>query len=166
MIETMRTVFRLIERNLPTRSLLNSLLDKADMHTLRQHTCGVGHNYLVIDQHGGVAKCQADIQRTLTTINDDDPLQTVRADQKGVMGLPVDEKEGCRDCEWRYWCAGGCPQLTYRATGRYDIKSPNCAIYKALFPDVLRLEALRLLNYQSPLSFVENNNAFKILLFS
>jgi uncharacterized protein len=153
MIETMRAVFHLIEQNLPRRSLLNSLLDKANMQEQRHHTCGVGHNYLVIDQHGGVAKCQADIQHTLTTINDDDPLQAIRDDQNGVMGLPVDEKEGCRNCEWRYWCTGGCPLLTYRATGRYDIKSPNCSIYKALFPDVLRLEALRLLTYQAPLSF-------------
>ncbi len=157
MIEAMRAAFHLIEQNLPTRSLVNSLLDKASMQGLRHHTCGVGHNYLVIDQHGGIAKCQADIQHTLTTINDDDPLQAIRDDKNGVMGLPVDEKEGCRNCEWRYWCTGGCPLLTYHATGRYDIKSPNCAIYKALFPDILRLEALRLLAYQTPLSFEENN---------
>ena len=166
MINTMRSVFHLIEQNLPARSLLNSLLDKANMQALRHHTCGVGQNYLVIDQHGGVAKCQADIQRTVTTIDHDDPLQAIRVDQKGVMGLPVHEKEGCRDCEWRYWCTGGCPLLTYRATGRYDIKSPNCAIYKALFPDVLRLEALRLLIYHAPLSFEERNAVCQSLSFS
>jgi hypothetical protein len=38
---------------------------------------------------------------------------------------------------------------TYRATGRYDVKSPNCNIYKALFPEALRLEGLRLLKYQN-----------------
>jgi uncharacterized protein len=42
--------------------------------------------------------------------------------------------------------------LTHRITGRYDIKSPNCAIYKALFPEALRLEALRLLKYESPVT--------------
>jgi uncharacterized protein len=136
------------------------------MQTLRQHTCGVGHNYLVIDQYGGVAKCQADIRHTLTTIHDDDPLQAVRDDQSGVMGLSVNDKEGCRDCEWRYWCTGGCPLLTYRATGRYDIKSPNCSIYKALFPGVLRLEALRLLTYQSPSIFEENTIALQTLSLS
>ena len=60
----------------------------------------------------------------------------------------VDEKEGCRDCQWRYWCTGGCPLQTFRATGRYDLKSPNCSIYQAIFPEVLRLEGLRLLKYQ------------------
>ncbi|MCS6937773.1 MAG: SPASM domain-containing protein [Roseiflexus sp.] len=61
--------------------------------------------------------------------------------------MPVDEKEGCRTCTWRYWCAGGCPALTYRVTGRYDVKSPNCRIYQALFPEALRLEGMRVLRY-------------------
>jgi uncharacterized protein len=152
MITSMRTVFAHISRNLPKYSLMDSLLDKADFTSTHQHTCGVGRNYLVIDQRGGVAKCQADIKHTVTTIERDDPLQAVRDDLRGIQSLSVDEKEGCRTCEWRYWCTGGCPLLTYRATGRYDVKSPNCNIYKALFPEVLRLEALRLLKYVSPVS--------------
>ena len=106
---------------------------------------------MVIDQFGGVAKCHADIKHTTTTIDVADPLEVIQLDSKGVQGLPVEQKEGCRTCEWRYWCTGGCPLLTYRVTGRYDVKSPNCNIYKALFPDVLRLEAMRLLKYQSPI---------------
>ena len=150
MIDGMRSVFTLIERNLPRRSLLGSLIDKADLQHPHQRTCGVGHNYLVIDQRGGIAKCHADIKRTLTTIATDDPLLVIRNDRQGVQGHTVNEKEGCRSCSWRYWCTGGCPLLTYRATGRSDIKSPNCNIYKALFPEVLRLEALRLLQYVPP----------------
>ncbi|MCD6289306.1 MAG: hypothetical protein J7M34_02290 [Anaerolineae bacterium] len=38
--------------------------------------------------------------------------------------------------------------VTYRVTGRYDVKSPYCNIYRALFPEVLRLEALHLLKYR------------------
>lgn len=37
-------------------------------------------------------------------------------------------------------------KVAYRATGRYDRKSPNCNIYKAIFPEVLRLEGLRLIS--------------------
>jgi len=44
--------------------------------------------------------------------------------------------------------------LTYRMTGRYDIQSPNCHIYQELFPDVLRLKALRLLTYTTPIILV------------
>jgi len=127
------------------------------MNAPHRYTCGVGHAYFVIDQNGGVAKCQADITRRVTTIDVDDPLQMVRDDQIGVQGYSVDDKEGCKVCEWRYWCTGGCPLLTYKATGRYDVKSPNCNIYKALFPEVLRLEAARLLRYELPITLGENS---------
>ena len=150
MIDAMRSVFALIERKLPQRSLLGSLIDKADLRYTHQSTCGVGDSYLVIDQRGGVAKCHADIKRTITTIAVDDPIQIIRDDRQGVQASSIDEKEGCRSCSWRHWCTGGCPLLTYRSTGRSDVKSPNCNIYKALFPHVLHLEALRLLKYVQP----------------
>jgi uncharacterized protein len=76
----------------------------------------------------------------------------IRNDSTGVRNLPVEEKEGCQSCLWRYWCTGGCPTLTYQVTGRYDVKSPNCNIYQALFPAALHLEAQRLLTYEAPFS--------------
>jgi uncharacterized protein len=152
MITGMRDAFAVIERQLPRRRLLGSLLDKASLQTPHHRTCGVGQNYMVIDQDGKIAKCHADITHTVATIDADDPLQLVRNDKKGVQGYSVEQKEGCRSCTWRHWCTGGCPLLTYRMTGRYDIKSPNCSIYQALFPDVLRLEGLRLLAYATPIS--------------
>jgi uncharacterized protein len=151
MINGMRAAFAAIEQRLPRRSVFRSLIDKANIQTPHQHTCGAGQSYLVIDQLGGIAKCPAAITRTVTTIDADNPLRLIREDRRGLQAVTVDEKEGCRTCEWRYWCAGGCPLLTYRLTGRNDIKSPNCAIYKALFPDALRLEALRLLKYEAPI---------------
>jgi uncharacterized protein len=150
MIVTMHNVFALIERQLPKQSLLSALIDKVDLSHFHEHTCGVGRNYLVIDQHGGVAKCQADIQHPITTITADDPLQMLKQDAAGIQNLAVEEKQGCQQCTWRHWCAGGCPLLTYRITGRYDVKSPNCGIYQALIPEALRLEALRLLSYEEP----------------
>ena len=146
-IAAMQAAFAVIEANLPPHSLLGALVDRARLDTMHNRTCGVGQSYLVIDQNGGIAKCHMEIEQTVTDIQAADPLQLIRLDQVGIQNLPAEEKEGCRDCEWQYWCAGGCPALTYRATGRFDIKSPNCRIYKALFPEVLRLEGLRLLKY-------------------
>jgi uncharacterized protein len=150
MITKMLEVFSYIEHHLPKRCLISSLIDKANLTSPHHHTCGVGRNYLVIDQNGQIAKCHANITQTITTIDADDPLQVIRDDTRGIQGLPVEEKEGCRTCQWRHWCAGGCPLITYRVTGRNDIKSPNCNIYKALFPEALHLEALRLLKYAPP----------------
>jgi uncharacterized protein len=150
LIKNIKEAFHIIEQNLPSYSLLGALADRARLDALHDRPCGVGDSYFVVNQNGGIAKCHMEIEKTITDIYAEDPLSLIRADQLGIMNHPVDEKEGCRDCEWRYWCSGGCPALTYRATGRYDIKSPNCNIYKALFPDVLRLEGLRLLKFGTP----------------
>ncbi|MBI5933482.1 MAG: radical SAM protein [Chloroflexi bacterium] len=144
----MLAAFKVIEDNLPRRPFLGGMIDRANLSASHTHTCGVGQNYLVFDQHGQVAKCQMQIRKPITDVHVADPLAVIRSDQSGIQNMSVEEKEGCKSCEWKYWCAGGCPLATHRATGRYDIKSPNCNIYKALFPEALRLEGLRLLKYQ------------------
>jgi len=94
---------------------------------------------------GDWKKGQMQMGEPLTDLHVEDPLTIIREDKLGLQNLTVDEKEGCRDCPWKHYCAGGCPLETYRATGRYDVKSPNCAIYRAIFPEVLRVEGLRLI---------------------
>jgi uncharacterized protein len=147
-INGMLAAFKVIEDNLPRRPFLGGIIDRANLSVSHTHTCGVGQNYLVFDQNGQVAKCQMHIRKPITDVHVADPLAVIRADQIGIQNISVEEKEGCKTCEWKHWCAGGCPLATYRATGRYDVKSPNCNIYKALFPEALRLEGLRLLKYQ------------------
>ena len=147
LIEGMRAAFQVVEANLPRRSLRAALLDRTNLAVPHTHTCSVGSNYMVIDPQGRIGQCQMQMQQSSTSVEAHDPLAFIRANLSGIQNVPVDEKEGCRNCEWRYWCTGGCPLQTFRATGRYDVQSPNCSIYKALFPDVLRLEGLRLLRY-------------------
>lgn len=145
LIAAMFRVFDVIEANLPDHSLLGTLVDRSQFDQPHNKTCGVGESYLVVDHHGHIAKCHMEIEKPITDVYADDPLAFVRADQIGIQNVSVEEKEGCRDCEWKYWCTGGCPLLTYRATGRYDVKSPYCRVYKAIYPRLLRLEGLRLL---------------------
>ena len=152
MIDGIEKAFNVIEQNLPRRILCGSLLDRGNLIAPHDHVCGVGKNYLVVDSNGGIAKCHMTINQPITNINAEDPLAIICNDPNGVQNLSVNEKEGCRDCDWRYWCAGGCPLATFRATGRYDTKSPNCNIYKKLFPMVLRLEGLRILKYGTAIS--------------
>lgn len=147
MIEALLDAFAVIEDQLPSWSVLGSVLDRGQLLQPRQRPCGVGQDYVVIDHRGKVAKCHMEIERTLGDVFRDDPLRLVQRDTSAVLNLLVDDKEGCRDCTWRYWCSGGCPAATFRATGRSDIKSPNCGIYKAIYPQALRLEGLRLLKY-------------------
>ena len=147
MISGLLAAFTVIRERLPSWSVLGSILDRGQLLEPRQRPCGVGQDYVVVDHEGKVAKCHMEIERTLGDVFHDDPLQLVQQDTRTTLNLLVDEKEGCRDCAWRYWCSGGCPVATFRATGRYDVKSPNCSIYKAIYPEALRLEGLRLLKY-------------------
>lgn len=144
-IYSIKEAFSVIETKLPDFSLLGMLVDRSSFNKAHEKTCGVGESYMVVDHKGHVAKCHMEIEKPVTDVYVDDPLAFIRADNLGIQNASVDEKEGCRDCEWKYWCTGGCPLLTYKATSRYDVKSPYCKIYKAIYPDLLRLEGLRLM---------------------
>jgi uncharacterized protein len=149
-IDAMLGAFDVIGERLPRWSVLGAVLDRGQLLERRQRSCGVGQDYVVIDQRGGVAKCHMEIERTLGDVFTSDPLRLVRTDRSSALNLAVEEKEGCKSCAWRYSCSGGCTIATFRATGRYDIKSPNCNIYRAIYPAALKLEGLRLLKYATP----------------
>jgi uncharacterized protein len=141
-IAGMRAIYALLEARLPTRPFLSGLLDRVQGEA-HGHTCGVGQSYVVITHEGAVAQCQMHLAEARPVGGDDDVLALVAS---GAIHNPhVDEKEGCRECHWRYRCTGGCPLVTLRATGRTDVRSPNCTIYRTLLPEALRLEGLRVL---------------------
>lgn len=143
LITNVRAAFGVIEKNLPRYNLIAGLLDRADFSSPHYHPCGAGRNYLVIDQHGRIAPCQMEITRTVTDIHQPDPLAIVRHATAWFYNPPVSEKEDCRACQWRFECAGGCPLLST------STRSPYCSVYQALFPELLRLEGMRLLKWQS-----------------
>lgn len=147
MITGMLETFKVIEADIPSRSLLNSLVDRGNLAASHTKTCGVGDNYMVFNHKGQVSKCQMDMQNPISSVQEHDPLIALQRDKSSIQNISVEEKEGCKSCEWKYWCTGGCPLVTYRATGRYDVQSPNCNIYKAIFPEVMRLEGLRILKF-------------------
>lgn len=147
-IDGMKKAYTVIENRLPEKSLLASIVDRANLSSPHQMTCGVGNNYLVFDCNGQVGKCQMLMKNFITNLTVADPLGEIQKDKQGIQNLSVEEKESCKTCEWKYWCTGGCSLNTFRATGRYDVKSPNCHIYKALYPEAMRLEGLRLLKYE------------------
>lgn len=148
-LDALIPTIEIIEEYLPQTSLLDGLMDRANLHKAHSRTCGVGENYLVINHHGGISKCQMQVHQPIGQLNEHDPIMLVRSDKKGICNDLVDNKLECNSCTWRYWCSGGCPLQTYIATGKYNVKSPNCDIYMAIFPKMLRLEGLRLLKYGS-----------------
>ena len=141
-IDGMLAAYGVFEEYLPERPFLSGLLDRVQAQA-HSHTCGVRHSYVVISHEGRPVQCQMHLERPTA---DSMPLDLLSAVVSGpILNLAVDEKEGCRDCAFRHQCAGGCPLETFRATGRWDVRSPNCNLYRALLPRVWRLEGLRLM---------------------
>ncbi len=120
------------------------LLDRCDFGFPHRYPCGAGHAYLVVGPEGTVARCHMEMERVVGTVWGEDPLAAVR-EEDGFRNPPVEEKERCRECIWRYTCAGGCPLLAQRRWGTPLAPSPYCAVYRAIFPELLRLEGLRLI---------------------
>lgn len=138
----MLAAYDAIESDLPTWPFSGGLLDRVSTEA-RTHACGVGQNYLVITHTGALSQCPMHLSQPVVDNLHGDLLATAAAGP--LLNLPVEQKTGCRDCSFRYRCAGGCPLETFRATGRWDVQSPNCGLYRALLPAVLRLEGLRLM---------------------
>jgi uncharacterized protein len=149
MIAGLRAAYAVIEEMLPPWSVLGSVLDRGQLLQPRKRACGVGDDYVVVDQRGRIAKCHMEIDATLGDVRTVDPVRAIRDDRTGILNLLVDDKEGCRDCTWRNWCAGGCSVATFRATNRFDVRSPNCNIYKTIYPEAVALEGRRIVKYAS-----------------
>ncbi len=126
------------------QSAICNLLDRCDFGFPHRHPCGAGHAYLVVGPEGRVARCHMEMERAVGTIWEEDPLAAVRAED-GFRNPPVEEKDECRECPWRYVCAGGCPLIAQWHRGTPLAPSPYCAVYRAVLPELLRLEGLRIL---------------------
>jgi len=143
-VSDLEGAFKQIALRLPNRSLLKSLADRANLAVPHNKTCGVGQNYFAISTDGEIAKCQMALNENVSTIHAQDPIEDIRQDMVGIQNLPVDQKSGCSECRWKYWCGGGCPLAAFQAYGRYDTRSPYCEIYKRIFPKILFLEGIRI----------------------
>ncbi len=144
--EQVRAVFHRIGNHFPLSTSLTGIVDRANLAARRETTCGVGINYVVVGCDGQLSRCHMAQKERCGTVFSPDPLACVRQHEQGVTNPPVQEKEQCARCAWRYACTGGCPLSAYRAAGSYTAPSPYCRIYQQLLPDLLLLEARRLID--------------------
>lgn len=138
----LREALQVIEANLPDYNFLEGLIDRSNFGAAHQHVCGAGRNYLSIDTDGSVLPCHMLTGYNLPGI----PLQMLESPRFDDFANPsIDHRNGCNTCEWRYWCAGGCPIHAKNVTGSSNVSSPYCSVYKAIYPELVRLQALQLL---------------------
>lgn len=141
--QALEPVFDLLEAHQPLPFSPLALLDRVDLHVPHDRACGAGLNYLAVDVTGRTAACHMALGQADTSLFAPGVLTRLQHSPH-VRNLPVDRRHECAQCPWRFWCAGGCPLHTFRLTGRWDLRSPYCTVYKAFLPRLLLLEAQRL----------------------
>lgn len=150
LVSYLKKAYKIIFDNPPRYSMMNGLLDRVSFKRPHLYTCGMGYNYLVIRHDGSLISCQMTQDKPIGSIKDDDLIETMlKGNFIRPKGLTVEGKTSCKTCQWRYICCGGCPLLTYDQKGKYNTSSPYCLVYKSLIPEVLKIEASRLIKYGS-----------------
>jgi radical SAM protein with 4Fe4S-binding SPASM domain len=142
LVECLLQVFELI-RLCPAYPLpLTGILDRTRVDIPHDRPCSAGRDYLAIGTAGQVSACQMLLAEPWADLADVDPLTAVRRCGERLFNS-VAEGSDCRACPWRTACGGGCPLLRDTA-----LHSQYCQAYRLLLPQVVRLEASRLIATQ------------------
>ena len=148
-IKYFKLALKEIYNNPPKYTLLHGLLDMVRLDHPHIYPCRAGRNYLVVRHDGKIASCPVSIDRTIGSVEDKLPLtDSIR---KGSFLEPktrsIEDIKACKDCFWRFACCGGCPLTTFQYKNSYNVNSPLCKVFKTLIPELLRIEAKRLITY-------------------
>jgi len=158
LIKYLKKSFRIIYNYPFQNKIIPTILDYISFKKPHLSKCSIGHGFLVINHKGKLASCPSTIDQPIGSIEDDDIIETTRKSYLVSKNrLSVEKITSCKNCQWIYTCCGGCSLLTFRYKGRYDANSPYCKVYKALIPEVLRLEAKRLIKYGMQIYNNKNN---------
>lgn len=127
--------------------LVDSMFDRVQVSRAHNRACGIGNNYITISHKGDVAICPMTISDPVGSINDEDIVHTM-IKKSFIYGkkLITEIATGCRTCPWRQVCCGGCP-LAYLHKEASHAQPDYCAVYKALIPELLRIEARRIIKW-------------------
>jgi len=143
LIASLRAAMEVLAARLPQQRLIDGLLDRARFDAPHAFVCDAGRSYHALDVHGRTAACPM--------------LLGAASDLAATFRVPAaQERAECATCSWRFWCGGGCPITAAQVHGSMHAPSPYCRVYQALYPDLVRLEGLRVLRYgqyaRSPLA--------------
>jgi len=139
LLEAMQGILAIIRAH-PSYALpLTAVLDRTRLDIPHDYTCSAGRDYLVVGTGGQVSACQMLLEEPWTSLADADPLCAVRRRGEELFRAADDDAD-CRACTWRTACSGGCPLLR-----KSVLHGDYCQVYRALFPELVLLEAKRLI---------------------
>lgn len=149
-IKYFKLAYKEIYDSPPKYTLLHGLLDMVVLGYPHIYPCRAGRHYLVVRHDGKIATCPVNIDRIIGSVEDGRPLIDII--KKGSFLEPktrsIEDIEACKNCLWRYACCGGCPLVTNQYKGSYNSNSPLCKIIKVLIPELIKVEAKRLISFE------------------
>ena len=119
-----------------------------NLATPKDIACGSCRSMLAVDERGNVSSCQMRLNAPVGSIRTT-PLSTLfdrirSAPEHEYMVAPERKTGACVQCDYRYVCAGGCPEHTRAVTGTTNAPSPWCDLYTMLLPAYVRAVATQI----------------------
>lgn len=147
LIKYFKLSFKEISKNPPKYTIMHGLLDMIALDYPHIHPCRAGRHYLVLRHDRKISFCSVTVDQPTGTLTDHSSILKVM--KKGNFLEPknrsVNNIKECQNCPWRYACCGGCPLITYKYKRTYNSNSPLCSVFKTLIPELLKVEAKRLI---------------------
>jgi len=102
---------------------------------LRANYCGVGNQGIYLTSTGGIYGCPNTVINSLK-MKEIQGKSIVEINPNWFKNLSVDTFEVCSECEYRYFCGGGCRGETYLNTGSLYMNSPHCDDYRIFYNEL------------------------------
>jgi uncharacterized protein len=108
--------------------------------------CRVHRSAIAINHQGGIAACQMTLDTSYGSVDDLGGMERAfeRMTSSSNIGAMATAGDDCARCDWRYVCAGGCPEYTRAAMGDVNAVSPWCELYRSVLPQFARAIAFQL----------------------
>lgn len=105
----------------------------------KKYSCGLNCNILSVECNGDVYLCPSLHKEDLILGNTKEkPLSQIKSEsKKAFKGFRVDDLEGCKDCDFKYYCASGCRAIALNDTDNIYGVENNCPIYKERIMDLM-----------------------------
>lgn len=101
--------------------------------------CGTGEQLISVGTDGSLYPCHMLMEDEFKMGNllEKDVMSLLVHNAKRKYGVEVDDMDGCKECEFKYLCAGGCRARAYLYTDKIASKDPFCPMYYGFFDEVM-----------------------------
>lgn len=113
----------------------------APVHQSLQATegCGVGNDMISIGSDGSIYPCHMLMETSmkLGNIKDKNLIEAKKdINNEFFINYTVNDLEGCKNCEVKFLCGGGCRARAYMHTNDIKGKDPYCQMYYSFYMDL------------------------------